>query len=447
MIRIQTGFVAATIGLLVLLANSAMFLARAQESTTESALVYGINAAIPGGFVGTFAPPSVDTIYLLDGQTSVISPRLTDISFWPITNEYRANWNARNEPMPGTLEISRDGSMIAEVAPTDYTIHVTPKEGTPSAELFLGPEAATAEERFRARQAAFQEASSAYREAELEWIDAVATATARQQEGQTVEPPPPPEMPDPIGVFSNGLNQGFPIALEPGAYDIRLRDADGQTVPESEKSLVVFAPRRTGVGYTVVPETRWTTPLESPSPSDVIAGEAASTLFLEPHQAREYPAREWALLNEPQRSAADVGGWEWVNGELLVDGVLEIVAGDHVIDQRTLTPFTVRQFPGSQLGYEVIEFDAAAASSSVSAPQAPDFVAFPLHLDEAGEQFQVRVATPEGELLSGSERQISVPTNPPFSRLLLLPIVPLVLGAMAIANRRRRASLPRDAVV
>ncbi len=418
--------------------------ASAQESTTETALVYGINAAVPGGFVGTFTPAATGAIYLLAGQTSMIAPRMTQIYFWPITNEYRANWNTLNESVPGTLEITRNGSIVAELEPIDYTIHFTPAEGDAAAELFLGPEATSAEEEFRARQSAFQEASSAYRKAELEWINAVATVTARQEAGERVEPPTAPEMPGPIGVFSNGLNQGFPIALDPGHYQIRLRQPDGQTVPESEIDLVIFAPRRTGIGYTVVPETRWTTPLDSPSPSDIIVGAADSRIFLEPHQSREYPAREWALLNNPQQSAADAGGWQWVNGELLDTGELTVMGGESAARRLPLTPFTVRQLPGSQLGYEVVPFEPA--SDDLSAPETPDFEAFPIELHAAGEEFRVELVSADGEVLPGSDRLVSVPANPPLARLLLLPIVPLVIGAMAMGNRRRRVKLPPEAV-
>ncbi|MCC2627590.1 MAG: hypothetical protein K0S14_1240 [Thermomicrobiales bacterium] len=279
----------------------------AQTTDGERAFVYGINAAIPGNFVGTFAPPSADAIFLLADGTSVISPRFTEIYFWPITNEF---------------------------TPTDYTILFSQEETTTTAELFLGQAAIDAEANFRARQEAFNEASAEYQRAERAWLDAVAEANARQQAGETVALPPAPVIPEPIGIFSNGLNQGIPIDLDPGQYDIWLRDANGDVVPGSERTLTVFAARRTGVGYTVVPETRWTTPLDSPAPSDVIVGAADSTLYLEPHLTREYPAREWALLQDPQAPQGDVGGWQWVQGERLEDQRLEIVAGEDVVDQR-----------------------------------------------------------------------------------------------------------------
>jgi hypothetical protein len=231
----------------------------------------------------------------------------------------------------------------------------------------------------------------------------------------------------------------MPISLAPGQYSLRMRDANGKTVPGSEKTLDVFAPRRTGVGYTVVPETRWTTPLESPGPDDVIFGAAGSTIYLEPHQAREYPAREWALLQDPQRAAGDVGGWEWVNGEALAEGALDVVAGDRVVDQRTLTPYKVNQSPGAQLGYTVTEFTPGKGA----APNAPDFEAYPLKLDAAGQRYEIRLVSAQGDPLAGSERQVNAPQDPPFTRLLVLPVLPLLLGAMVLNRRQSRVKMPR----
>jgi hypothetical protein len=419
----------------------------AQTTDSERALVYGINAAVPDNFVGTFAPPSADAIFLLADGTSVISPRYTEIYFWPITNEYRAEWSALNEPIPGVLEVVKDGSVVSELTSTDYTIHFKQEGTTTTGELFLGQAAVDAEADFRSRQEAFQKASSEYQRAEQAWLDAMAEVNSRQEAGETVEVPPEPVLPEPIGIFSNGLNSGFPIDLDPGKYGIQLRGSDGTIVPESERTMNVFAPRRNGVGYTIVPETRWTTPLESPAPSDVIFGAADSALYLEPHLAREYPGRDWALLQNPQSLQGESGGWEWVNGEQLGDQPLEIIAGDDAVDRRSLTAYSVRQVPGSQLGYEVIEMDASAPATSES-PESrrPDFEAYPIDLEATGEQYQIRLRTEQGEVVPGSIRQVRVPGNSPITRLFILPVIPLVAGALVISRRRRgvRTSRPLE---
>ena len=100
---------------------------------------------------------------------------------------------------------------VDALTPTDYTIHYTQDETTPgqtiatAAELFLGQDAVDAENDFRAKQAAFQQASIAYDQAEQAWLQAVDEANARRQAGEDVTVPPEPERPQPIGLFSNGL--------------------------------------------------------------------------------------------------------------------------------------------------------------------------------------------------------------------------------------------------
>src|SRR5262249_25772740 len=96
--------------------------AQAQTAQKERAFVYGINAAFATTYLGTFAPDSAPAIYLLADQTSVISPRITEIYFWPITNEYQADWTIVNEPVPGKLEILRGGQLFTTIDPTKYSI-------------------------------------------------------------------------------------------------------------------------------------------------------------------------------------------------------------------------------------------------------------------------------------------------------------------------------------
>jgi hypothetical protein len=421
------------------LAVATVSLAGAQGADAQPAFVYGINAAVPTTFVGTFAPPG-DDLYLLADRVSVISPRETRISFWPITNEYRADWTMKNDPVPGTLEVLHNGAVVAELASTDYTIHFTQADGETSAEIFLGEEAVAAEEEFRARQQAFQEASNAYYDAQRAWLDAAAAANARIKAGEEPgEIPPEPALPEPIGVFSNGLNQGFPIDLDPGAFRIRLRAPDGAIVPDSERNLTVFAARRTGVGYSVVPETRWTTPDDSFARDDVIFGAADSNLYLEPRVALEYPARAWALLQNPQTPAGGAGGWQWVSGERLADGVLEVIHDGRIAERRELTPYRVEQTPGRQLGYTVVDL-----STTPDDTDPPDFAAYPIALTNGGEQYQVRLVTAQGEVMAGSERQVRVAASLPVNRVFLLPLAPLAIGAAIGALRGRRITAARD---
>lgn len=415
--------------------------AHAQAPQKERAFVYGINAAFAAGFAGSFAPPSAPAIYLLAGQTSIVSPRITEIYFWPITNEYQADWSLLNETVPGKLEILRFGQVFATVDSAKYTIQYTPRGISADARLFLGAEAEQAQAQFIARQAAYQQAMQAYQVAQNEWMLMVDEANKKQAAGEKVTVPPPPVQPAPIDVFSNGLNDGFPVALEPGSYQIQLRSADGTIVAGSQRELVAFAPRRVAVGYNVLPATRWTTPEQVNDLSDVIVGEAGSNLYLEPHVTREYPVRAYALLQNPQALGVETSAWAWVHGEPLTDGQLEVVVGDQVAERHALTPYRVRQVSGDARGYEVQPYDPNAGAQSP-----PDFQAYPISLTPERMSYSVRLVSAQGAVVDGSTRLVRAPAGVELWRLLLLAAVPLAIGGFIVVGRRRRMRLPRDVV-
>ena len=217
--------------LILLLAMLTPILVFAQATDRQDTFVYGINAAIPDAVIGTFAPPVVDTIYLMSTETSVISPRITSVYYWPITNDYRASWNVLNEVVEGDLEIMRGLQTIETIEQTTYTIHFRQGQGsTARPDLYVGSDAVEANAQFEVDQLAFREATIAYQEARQIWLD---NAREAQQQGLSPEEfvvpgPVEPSRPD---TYSTGLNSGFPIKLEPGDYRIRTRAADGTIVP------------------------------------------------------------------------------------------------------------------------------------------------------------------------------------------------------------------------
>ncbi|MBA3948149.1 MAG: hypothetical protein H0X37_26815 [Herpetosiphonaceae bacterium] len=430
------------LGLVFLLALLGSATATAQQIDRKEAVVYGINAAVPDGYVGTFAPPSAPALYLLAQQISVISLRKTFIYFWPITNEYQADWEVLNQEITGNLEISRNGEVVQRVAPTDYSIQYTPQKLTQaSARLFVGPEAVKAQSDFVGRQQAYQKASTDYYAAEQAWLAAMDEFQAKNSNDAPAKatPPPEPVQPAPISIYSNGLNRGFPLKLNPGNYTILIRDTQGKLVPQSERSLTVFTPRRTAVGYTVVPETRWTTPDQVNDQADVVLGKGGSNLYLEPLVIREYPQRAYAFLQNPQYLGNDTADWTWVNGEAIKGATLEITGADQAIDRRSLTPYKVNQLSGQALGYEVVKFTPSTGGSAD-----PDFEAYPVNLKPSQSSYTVRLLGPDGRLIPDSTRLVRVPATVALSTLLLLPLLPLLGGAIILSRRRLRMRMPRN---
>lgn len=419
--------------LLLLVGPTVVF---AQATDRQNTFVYGINAGIPDAVVGTFAPPVVDTIYLMSTETSIISPRITSVYYWPITNDYRASWNTLNEVVEGNLEIMRGLQLVETVEQTTYTIHFHRGQGSVNRPtLYIGPEAEVAYDQFLADQTAYRDAVLAYEEARAAWL--LAAREAQQQGVSPTDFPPEPIRPATFNTFSTGLNSGFPIQLEAGNYRIRTRAADGTIVPNSERRLVVFSPRRTAVGFEVVPEQRWTFPEESNDLEGAILGAADTVVYLKPFVTREYPALHYARLQDPQdASVSQIGEWTWVAGEPIEDVILERVSGGQVLEKIPLQAFTVKQTPGSEYGYNILEYDAGKPDVT---PRV-DFVGFRLPLTEDNRNFSVRLRSSDDSVLQGSSRAVRVAGELSPVMLGFISLLPLLIGAAVIWWRHQQTS-------
>lgn len=412
-------------------------LAHAQAPEQEEAFVYGINATVPGAVYGSFAPPAVEDIYLIADQTSVISPRRTRIYFWPITNEFRAAWSQLNETVDGVLEIVRNGRVIETLDSQVYTIHFTTESGPGRPHLYVGNEALSADEQFEAMQAAYQQAAMQYEQDREEWLAAAREAQAVGQQPTQLAPVPPPA----FNLFSTGLNEGFPINLPPGEYQIRTRQPDGDIVSGSERALHIIEPRRTAVGYEVIPERRWTFPEQVDDLSDAILGESGSVIYLRPRVAREYPALAYERLQNPQYAGdAEGAEWVWVGDETdatLDQGVLEIVRDGEVLDRIVEEAYFVNQVVGRELGYEIIRYSPDTPDET---PRV-DFVGYRLPLSAEMDEFEIRLRSFSNELFVGSTRQVRVSPSVRLPVLLVIALLPLLAGLILLMWRRRQTQL------
>lgn len=419
-------------------------LARAQAPEQEEAFVYGINATVPGAVYGSFAPPVVEDIYLLADQTSVISPRRTRVYFWPITNEFRAAWSQLNETVDGVLEIVQDGRVIETIDSEAYTIHFTAEAGTGRPQLYVGEEALAADDQFEAMQAAYEQAARQYEREREQWLANAREAQAAGQDPSQLAPAPEP--PAAFNLFSTGLNEGFPINLAPGEYQVRTRLPNGDIVPGSERNLHVFAPRRTAVGYEVIPESRWTFPEQVDDLSDAILGESDSVIYLRPRVAREYPALAYERLQNPQYAGdAEGAEWVWIGDETdstLDEGVLEVVRNGEVVDRIAEQPYFVKQVVGRELGYEIVPYGPDTPDET---PRI-DFAGYKLALSGNMDQFEIRLRSVSDELFVGSSRQVRVSPAVQLPVLLLIALLPLLVGLIILLWRRRKTRLVRTAL-
>ena len=165
-----------------------------------------------------------------------------------------------------------------------------------------------------------------------------------------------------------------------------------------------------------------------------------SQIYLVPHTVREFPAHAYALLQDPQQQVGETTDWTWVMGASITSGQLEIVAAGQSPERLALTPYRVNQVAGTTLGYQIQQF----VPDSQHPNAAPDLVGFPIHIDQPGSGFQIRMVSPQGEVLTGSSRLVRTPSATPLSLLLLVSAIPLAVGTLVIVRRRRQLRLPRN---
>jgi len=411
--------------------------ASAQAPEQTEAFVYGINAALPGAVVGTFAPPVVEEIFLLADQTSILSPRNTLVYYWPITNEYRASWSLMNEQVEGVLEVLQGSEIIASYEQMPYTIHFGAGDSKKIPQLYIGDEAIAADQQFEAEQLAYRQAAMDYEDAREEWLALAREAQARGDDPSTI--PAPPSRPAPISIYSTGLNSGFPINLPDGDYQVRTRTFDGEIIPESVRDLSVIAPRRMAVGYELIPESRWTFKEDLSDLSNAVLGEDETVVFLQPRVIREYPAEAYERLQDPQYVGRGGQEWSWIGGEAVPESILELVQNGEVVERAGSQDYHVKQAPGKEYGYEIIEHDP---NNPDETPRV-DFEGYRVELSSDLPSYEVRLRTLDGNLFVDSEREVRVVE--PISLAMLIPIalIPLLLGAGVLFWRHRRTRAVR----
>lgn len=393
--------------------------ALAQVPNREVRFVYGINVFTGAEYQGTFAPPSVDTIYVLANTRAVLDPKRTELYFWPITNEYRPDFNALNELVPGRLEV--DGRPI-ELA--DYILQFDRAAEIGNGRISIGDEAHQHRAEFARERAAYLERIRAHADATEAFNRAVDEA---RQRGTT--PPAAPEPPAPFTLFSGDIGRGFPLDLPPGEYRIQLRGAEGQVVPDSQKRLVAIAPRRVGVGYEVVPQDRWTFPERADGPSNVLYALPGSVVYLRPFAAIEVNAQEHARLQNPQDLAAAANRWIWVQSGSIEGTTL--VAGAEPLAQ---AEYLVEQLPGGSLGYTVVPRRPNDRS--------PDLTAFRVEAPVGRVSVPLRLVRGSEEL-PGSRRELRATAGAADWQLFLPILVPLALGVTVALWRRERVITAR----
>ncbi|MFN8634719.1 MAG: hypothetical protein U0893_12760 [Chloroflexota bacterium] len=417
--------------------------ALAQTPEKERRFVYGINLFDGVEYVTGFVPPSVETMYVLAGQLGVIDPKMTQVYFWPITNDYRADFTSLNELVPGQLEIVQGGQVLQTVALTEYVVQVDQTGRLGPGTVFLGEDAPKAWQHFQDERQAYVASLRTYADAQTEYQRQLDEIRQSQQANPTL--PTAPVEPAAFSLFSTEVGRGFPFQLPPGEYTIRVRDAAGQVVADSEKRLVAFAPRRTGIGYEILPQERWTVPEQAGDPADVVYTTAGGVSYLHAYTAQELNAEAYARLRNPQDVAATPNRWQWVRIGPLPTGqgstpTLEVRDGSRE-QHLGVEDFAVEQVPGAALGYRVVPF---AERADPRQQRSPDITGYRVEAPAGRATLRMRLIDANRQELPGSAREVVVVAHVPFWQLALPVIVPLAIGLSVVLWRREQVQSARS---
>ncbi len=406
-----------------------MILPSYAQSDKQRETVYNGEVFDGQGYSGQFYPENERTIYVLANVQNLFVPKATNVYWWPITHEYKADWESLNQPLTGTLEIDN-----LTFPMTSYSLRYDGGYDSAKTSLLTGDAAAQGYAAYQKAMADYQAASSAYADqwntfqTRLEqWGQLADALRAQGLSTSGLKVPQQPIPPQQVSVTVAAPEQGIPFRLPVGEYQMRLRGTDGKIVAGSERTIVAFGPRRDGIAYKVIAASKWTLPDASTGPNDTIFVSGEKALYVQPTEEREYDAfYAAALLNPQQRAAQDRRGiWSWLPAGSFSGSALSVTANGAATQTIRKATYYVKQTPGAALGYTILPYDASAGEGVST------FEAFEL-------QPQSGVTTISTSGKAGSSREIRV-VNPGMGGALLgLAFAPLIGGLSWLLYRRRR---------
>lgn len=435
-------FLAVSIGWIFCLAASGL----AQAPILREQLVYGLNVFNGRGYGGGFTPYTEDTIYLIADKDNAISAHTTLVYFWPITGKYVAGFKALNEEVKGTLEILKGGKVIRALEKEDNTLYYSEGYWGESAIFYQGEEAHAYFEKFTQAIEKYYERIGQHYEAQAEYrqnIDEFLNEIKERREAgeefsiEEIEEtiPREPKQPTPPLFYVTPPRKDYIINLPLGRYKIRIRAEDGTIVQDSEKELLLFTSRRTGgTGYEVIPGNRWTRRESWDDPSWLIYAAGKNTLYLSPFIQDEYNQLYYNKLEDPQNLGREEK-WRWVHIQAIKDVTLLFLKGEETLQRILRVPYYVKQIPGPELGYEIVEFKREEMPD-----RQPTFEGYKLDLAPTLEKtnFQINLEKREGGFFQGGGREIRLVKKENTQSLYIFSIFPLVIGAVVFVARRRK---------
>ncbi|HEY59150.1 MAG TPA: hypothetical protein G4N92_00455 [Anaerolineae bacterium] len=425
--KIKTGIIIFSVVLLTILSSTVV-----TASSDELDFVYGTNHFNGAAYSSALIPHNIDTFYLLADETNIITARHTSVYYWPITNEYKADWESANIVVEGTLEILKHNELVESIDLTEYVIQYDNLNKYETIQLYLGEDSIIARQNFEYMITKYRDDLYDYNIALNTYREEFQDALAELQAGNITEDELP-ERPLPLAdltLFSTNLLIGFPVTLPVGEYNIRLRLPDKSVQKDSEKKLVVFDSIQDGASYNILTQDRWTVPEISEDNNETIYTIKGNTFFMQLYHQKQYNELYYMRMNNPQDKTARADRKVWVPFSPVKNMVLEVYD-----QQRSFTvtrgDYFVHQLIGSKLGYEIVDFDPETMNR-------PSFDGYKIVVDGSSSVYRVIAKDTQNNALPGSEREIRVLYIDRSWMIYCVSLIPLTIGLLVVLLRRKK---------
>jgi len=421
-------------------------LSEAQAPTLREQLVYSLNAFNGKGYGGGFTPRTEDTIYLIANKDNAISAHITLVYFWPITGKYMAGFKTLNEEVEGTLEILKEGKVIKTLKKEDNSLYYPEGYWGEVSFFYQGKEAHAYYEKFQKAVEKYYKEVGEYYQAQAEYkknIDEfLKEIKQRREKGEEIKKeeiekrmPREPKPPTPPKFYATPPRKDYIINLPVGRYKIRLKAEDGTIIQDSEKNLVLFTSRRRGgTGYEIIPGNRWTRKESCDDPSWIIYAAGKNTLYFSPFIQDEYNELYYNKLEDPQNTGREER-WRWVHIKAIKDVTLLFSQGGKILQKILRVPYYVKQIPGPELGYEIVEFNPKEMPDRKAT-----FEGYKLDLAPILEKtkYEINLEKKEGGFFQGGRREVRLVRKENSQSLYILSIFPLIVGLVVFIGRKRK---------
>lgn len=375
----------------------------AQTPESQEQIVWGVLTSENGNYFGVFAPESCDIFLLADVQ-QVLLPQRTNVYYWPITKEYKADWQSLDVPITGTMRVKnlKTGS-VEMIQAVPYIIFTDVDTGRYI--LLSGDEATQRYDDYLARRKAYLDSVSEY--------DTL--FSKYQKEKETNPNAEAPVYPEPFSEYLTAPDLGFVTSFKSGRYEITILDEGGAEVEGAKRFVDVIEPKKSDYSLVAIPERKWTYKQTIRPHEDVLyISRENENLYLQVQEARQYNEYAYTRFRAPQSIKGSRDRSIWVSGDFVNDVVIQYGNKEGVY-KTGLQEYRVIQNSGAKLGYQILQRDSGDAKKA-------DFSAFNIPVSKDDRTIVYSIADPKNDTVLSQNNKIVIveKTFPVYSYLLIL---------------------------